>query len=195
MLAEKKQFYSYLWLDSQGYPYYAGKGYSKRAFKRHGRGLWPPKDRARILLFPMISEAEAFESEIALIDLFGRKDLGNGSLINVTNGGEGASGPKTGLALKAAIANARLATEKVRGSVSSPEHNQKISSALTGRRRSAIHCKNISKAKRGKSIPKLRGVGNGRFGKVPTNIETLQALNRTRPRDARGRFFKDACAR
>ena len=36
----------------------------------------------------MVNEAEAFESEIALIDLFGRKDLGTGCLRNLTDGGE-----------------------------------------------------------------------------------------------------------
>jgi hypothetical protein len=41
----------------------------------------------------MANEAEAFESEIALIDLFGRKDLGTGCLINHSDGGEGLANP------------------------------------------------------------------------------------------------------
>lgn len=88
------EFYSYLYLREDETPYYAGKGSGKRAFKGRHRGVYPPKDTSRIILFPMLNETEAFESEIALIELFGRKDLGTGCLRNRTNGGEGVSGLK-----------------------------------------------------------------------------------------------------
>ena len=81
------QFYSYLWLRVDGSPYYAGKGSGRRAFINHRR-ICVPKNKARILVFPMLNEAEALESEISLIDLFGRKDLGTGCLHNLTSGGE-----------------------------------------------------------------------------------------------------------
>lgn len=87
------EFYSYLWLREDGTPYYAGKGTGKRAFRSLGHGsLNCPKDRARILVFSMLSEAEAFESEMALIELFGRVDLGTGFLRNLTMGGDGVRG-------------------------------------------------------------------------------------------------------
>jgi hypothetical protein len=89
-----KQFYSYIWLREDGTPYYVGKGFGKRAFIPHNHSVPPPIDSTRIVIFPMANEAEAFESEIALIDLFGRKDLGLGTLHNFTNGGEGTSGYK-----------------------------------------------------------------------------------------------------
>ena len=82
------QFYSYLWLRKNGTPYYAGKGTGNRAFVSNNHGVHRPKECSRILVFPMTSEAEAFESEIALIDLFGRKDKGTGCLRNLTAGGE-----------------------------------------------------------------------------------------------------------
>jgi NUMOD3 motif len=85
-------FYSYLWLRVDGTPYYAGKGMGRRAFVRGSHHLRPPENQKRILIFPMVSEAEALESEIALIELFGRKDLGTGCLRNFTNGGDGVSG-------------------------------------------------------------------------------------------------------
>lgn len=88
-------FYSYLWLREDGTPYYAGKGSGKRAYIKHYNGLrniYPPKDRTRVHVFPMRDEADAIASEIAFIDLFGRKDLGTGCLRNFTNGGDGVSG-------------------------------------------------------------------------------------------------------
>jgi NUMOD3 motif len=85
-------FYSYLWLREDGSPYYAGKGRGTRAFTSTGHNVHRPADGSRILVFPMLSESEAFESEIALIDLFGRKDFGTGCLRNITYGGEGPCG-------------------------------------------------------------------------------------------------------
>lgn len=82
-------FYSYLWLRDDTSPYYAGKGSGRRAFRGHRhRGLQPPTERSRILLFLHATEAEAFESEKAFIKWFGRKDLGTGCLINHTDGGD-----------------------------------------------------------------------------------------------------------
>jgi hypothetical protein len=92
-------FYSYLWLRSKagfapaGTPYYAGKGSGNRACSAQ-HNVRPPKDRSRIVIFPMLNEAEAFESEMALIELFGRQDNGTGILRNRTDGGDGPSGYK-----------------------------------------------------------------------------------------------------
>jgi hypothetical protein len=81
-------FYTYLWLREDGTPYYAGKGSGKRAFISAGHVCHRPVDKNRILIFSHVSELEAFESEIAFIKWFGRKDLGTGCLRNLTNGGE-----------------------------------------------------------------------------------------------------------
>jgi hypothetical protein len=92
------QFYSYLWLREDGTPQYAGKGMGRRAFVRGSHHLHPPAARSRILIFPMASEADAIESEKALIEMFGRKDTGSGwadiapCLRNFTDGGDGVSG-------------------------------------------------------------------------------------------------------
>jgi hypothetical protein len=118
-------FYSYLWLREDATPYYAGKGHGNRAFIRHrngGRVVCPPEDKSRIRVFTMLNEAEAFESEIALIDLFGRKDLGTGCLVNLTSGGEGASGHSPSLDTRAKTSAALMGhavsektREKLRG--------------------------------------------------------------------------------
>lgn len=41
-----------------------------------------------------LSQEEAFELEIFLIELYGRRDLGTGTLCNMTSGGEGSLGVK-----------------------------------------------------------------------------------------------------
>lgn len=116
------QFYSYLWLSADGTPYYAGKGTGPRAFKHHPRkcgcSILRPLMDANILVFPMNSEAEAFDSERALIELFGRIDDGTGSLMNVSDGGEGLSKPsievRARLSIAISIANRKLAHFKKR---------------------------------------------------------------------------------
>lgn len=89
---DKTQFYTYLWLREDGTPYYVGKGTGDRGFVSEGHGVHRPPNRERIVIYPAVSEADAFESEIALIWYYGRKDLGAGCLRNLTNGGEGQSG-------------------------------------------------------------------------------------------------------
>ena len=90
-------FYTYLWMREDGTPYYAGKGKRRRAFIAHSIGSPPPKDR--IVIYPAESEQDAFDTEVALIWYYGRKDLGMGCLRNFTNGGEGASGASNHRAL------------------------------------------------------------------------------------------------
>jgi hypothetical protein len=87
------QFYSYLWLSTDGTPYYVGKGQGDRAFENHPHrvnlSIMRPADRTRILVFPMASVQDAFESEKALIELFGRELDGTGCLMNTALGGNG----------------------------------------------------------------------------------------------------------
>ena len=80
-------YYTYLWLREDGTPYYVGKGTGNRAFTNNShRQHHPPKER--IIIYPESSEDDAFETEIALIWYYGRKDLGTGCLRNLTDGGE-----------------------------------------------------------------------------------------------------------
>jgi hypothetical protein len=87
----------------------------------------------------MESEVLAFESEKALIELFGRKDNNTGILRNLTDGGEGQSGlheegrKKISLALK--------------GRIISPEWRNKLSRTLKARaiRPSIEACRNGGK--------------------------------------------------
>lgn len=96
------KFYVYMYLRSkdtehgkEGTPYYVGKGCARRAYHSHGRRVSrPPSKENVVIVADGLSELEAFAEEKRLIALHGRISSGNGCLINLTNGGEGASGCK-----------------------------------------------------------------------------------------------------
>jgi hypothetical protein len=83
------KYYVYEYLREDGSPYYIGKGSGFRAYcKRPYR----PKDKSRIkIIKDNLTEEEAFNLEINLIEQYGRQDLGTGILKNKTDGGEGCS--------------------------------------------------------------------------------------------------------
>lgn len=85
-----------------GEVFYVGKGKNKRAWDRHGRSdLWK-KTATKCgwdveILQDNLQEWYAFELETGLIALYGRLDLGDGSLVNLSDGGEG---PPAGKAIR-----------------------------------------------------------------------------------------------
>lgn len=86
-------YYTYAYLREDKTPYYIGKGKGDRAYKKSKNDVKPPKDKTRIILLKQnLSENEAFNHEKYMIDIFGRKDLGTGTLHNRTYGGDGSSG-------------------------------------------------------------------------------------------------------
>jgi hypothetical protein len=85
----------------------------------------------------MASEAESFESESALIDLFGRKDNGTGILRNLTDGGEGPSGYIQSEALRqVTVLNLQKLWEANRGKVCPEDTRRKIGESNRGKVRS-----------------------------------------------------------
>lgn len=74
-------------------------------------------------------ESDAFDSEVKLIKLIGRHDLGDGPLTNKTDGGEGSSGVIISDKTKSKISKTLLSKNIVR----SEETKRKISEANTGR--------------------------------------------------------------
>lgn len=107
------KYYVYLYLKPNGVPFYVGKGKDDR-WKYHliEAQKKTTKDKNKLKLNTIkkiikqgqepivkfvdtnISEEQAFELECFLIDEIGRIDLGTGTLTNLTNGGEGATGYK-----------------------------------------------------------------------------------------------------
>ncbi len=102
-------FYVYVYRDprplKKDQPVYVGKGTGNRDLSHWSRGshnkpfqdfISHLKQRGLVApcerVFETTVEAEAFAKEIELIALYGRRNIGTGTLFNRTNGGEGASG-------------------------------------------------------------------------------------------------------
>ncbi|MGA2160516.1 MAG: NUMOD3 domain-containing DNA-binding protein [Dehalococcoidia bacterium] len=149
------EYYSYMYLRIDGTPYYVGKGKGNRAYDRD-KNHYPPS-KERIVIYPAVSEADAFETEIALIWYYGRKDLGTGCLRNLTDGGE--NPPKR--YGKRSKETCRRISEALAGKTRSPlttEHKKRIGEGLLGREVTSETRIKIGKANKGKNKGIRRGI-------------------------------------
>ena len=101
------EYYVYVLKDKEK-TFYVGKGTKDRMYIHHKRAKntkikSPVLDKIRKMIknnsqiiyekvFVTDNEQKAFEYEIYLIDKIGRKDLKKGTLLNLTNGGDGVCG-------------------------------------------------------------------------------------------------------
>lgn len=83
-------YYIYAYLRKSDFnPYYIGKGKGKRIDSPH-RGLSIPKDKSlRVIMESNLTEVGALSLERFYIRWYGRKNTGNGILLNKTEGGDG----------------------------------------------------------------------------------------------------------
>lgn len=149
-------FYVYAYIRSKntmtankGTPYYIGKGKGKRAFEKHGKIPIPDKNNI-IVLESNLTEIGAVALERRLIQWWGRKDLGTGILLNLTDGGEGHSGYKKPEKVKEKLREVWL------GRNHTEESKEKMRKPKTKE-----HTLNISKSKIGNNNPM--------FGATPWN--------------------------
>ncbi len=145
-----EEFYAYIYYDPSrnNEPIYAGKGNNGRAWDHLSRNdRHPFTQRLQFMknngispiigLYAGLDEDFAHLLEMELISKFGRKDLGKGSLLNMTNGGEG-----------------------VKGLIRSEESKRKSGAARRGKPRSEEVKRKISETKKG-NIPWNKGLQTG----------------------------------
>lgn len=150
------EYYTYAYLRKDGTPYYIGKGKGRRSFLKHN-GFYPPVKERILFLKTNLTEEQAFNHEIYMIFVFGRKDLGTGILRNKTNGGDGCSGK---IMTEQDIQNRRKGRL---GKPLSESHKRKISEANKG------IPKTMTKKRRQSDIEKgLRARGKLSGDKNPT---------------------------
>lgn len=135
-----KDFYVYILFDGFGAPRYVGKGHGNRIDQHLVK--FDPKnwmkmeaiehalilhdDLPRVKIREGLTEAEAFETEIALIAVIGRYP--NGPLANLTDGGEGPVGRKF-----SELSRQRMSVAH-RGKKLSREQVEKTAAKLRGRK-------------------------------------------------------------
>jgi hypothetical protein len=173
-------YYTYIYIDPSrnNEPIYIGKGKCNRAYYHLKlKGKSPFISRLKhmkvcgvkpIIKFIVkdISEEDAHWNEQYLIMWYGRKDLGKGPLLNLTDGGEGVSGRKTSNLTKEKMSLAKIGKPrseeekknmrkpKTSGKPKTEEQRKKLSISLMGKnkgqKRSEETKKQMSLAKIGK---------------------------------------------
>lgn len=129
-----------------------------------------------IEIIPALNEEHAFFIESCLIEIFGRRDLGEGTLLNLTDGGEHPRRVQMSQSTKDKIGKANT------GKVLSEATKTKLSKSLSGKVRSKEHCDKISDRQKKKGFPKeaqvaARLANTGR--KHSNESRELMSANRT----------------
>lgn len=190
-----KQFYVYEhWRSDKNVCFYVGKGQGKRAWKfsREGRGrlhfdLFNEIGRENIevrVIFEKIDERRAFELEIERIAHWRSQGA---TLVNMTDGGEGASGHCPTEETR------RKLSDALSGKKKSQEHNEKVGLALKGNKnslgakrsdevREAIRVRSMGRKHTPESKEKMRLAKLGK--KVPQNVrDKMSACHKARASD------------
>jgi len=129
--------------------FYVGMGNLKRAYSKQRSKWWNrvvDKYGYVIEIYKNgLTQEEAFELEIELINKYGRIDLGNGQLINQTKGGITVES----LSEK----NLKKRSESLKSVIRTDDWKNKISLAHKGKIKSKEHRDNIAKSRIGSKIP------------------------------------------
>ncbi|MER9135111.1 NUMOD3 domain-containing DNA-binding protein [Mesorhizobium sp. M0830] len=180
------EFYVYVWRDSAGVPFYVGKGGTPdRAFRTNGRfrskafkAVYAQGGCAVEIVDEFIHESEAHAHEIELIERYGRRDLGTGTLVNLTDGGEGIAGYKHSDEAKRKISIASLNQSDEtraklrsvrRGRPKSKEWRDKIALANTGKTHGDETRKKIAEAQYQRSDETKEKSGRGQHNRLPSS--------------------------
>jgi len=170
------KFYTYIYRDPSrnNESIYVGKGQKLRAYSHLKlKGIGPFISRLKYMnknnivpsieIINALDESHSFLMEECLIEVIGRKDLGKGPLLNLTDGGEGASGRIWTDDQKAAYsANRSGEKNPMFGTKRSNDTKLKIGASQPKKRNYTTEAR-ISKG------DKQRGDKNSMYGKLPPN--------------------------
>lgn len=182
MMENIHYLYQHIRLDKNE-PFYIGIGRTpnhERAYnKRRRTSFWKnivSKTNYEVeILFDELTEEEAKMKEIEFIKLYGRKDLGTGTLVNLTDGGDGTVGYKHSeewtkqmIERNKQYRHTEEAKEKIRIAAQNPsdETRKKMSQSRKGKQREftaealeslRFHASNISDETRAKRSKALKG--------------------------------------
>lgn len=137
----KNEYCVYLHIkETDGSPFYVGKGLKSRSYQKTSRNKWwcsvvDKHNYDIIYLEENLTETQALEREVYWIKRIGRKSLGLGPLVNLTDGGEGTSG--------------RIVSEVTRLKTSLSNKGQIYHGLNSGQKRSEATKLKISTAKKG----------------------------------------------
>lgn len=170
--------------------FYVGIGAKNRPFSKDGRSNhWHYVVNKAGYVVEILREVDSWEEacaeEIELIAQYGRLDLGQGLLINKTNGGDGTFGMMHSDKAK------KKMSEKRRGRKLSEHQKQRISEGLAGKPKSENHKQKLSEVKLGKPLPSLtedhkQKISKAKLGK---KREDVSIRNQNRPNPIIGKMF------
>ena len=149
---KKSNFYVYIHVKpNNGEIFYVGKGKGDRAYSKHKRNnFWKSVVNKygfdTFIIENNLTEDEAFELEVKYIKRIGRRDEEVGTLVNMTDGGEGNAG------LKFSEEHKRKISESKIGKKRSEETKKKISKSHTGKKRSEETKKKMSETRKGRKF-------------------------------------------
>ena len=128
------------------------RAYSKSGRNKHWHNIVNKGGYSIQIILDRITWEKACEKEKEFIAFYGRRDMGLGTLVNMTEGGDGSVGRMVSEELRKRMSNI------IKGKKLAPlskEHKQKISNTIKGKKRKPLskeHKQKISESEKGKKI-------------------------------------------